>query len=195
MKPIFDSLFLREKHVCPWYCCFTFDNIFRRLVQNPKKILMGLVKPGMTILDVGPGMGFFSIPMAKMVGPEGRILALDIQEKMLQRLKKRAIRNHVEERIECKLVVNSNWGITGEVDFALSFWMVHEVPNQEELLESVYKALMPNGKYLIAEPNFHVSKRMMEKTIESAKSVGFKSVQKPKIFFSRSIVLQKPAMN
>jgi ubiquinone/menaquinone biosynthesis C-methylase UbiE len=191
MKPIFDSLFFREKHVCPWYCCFTFDNIFRRLVQNPEKILMGIVKPGMTVLDVGPGQGYFAIPMAKMVGPEGKILALDIQEKMLQRLKKRAIKNHVEERIECRLVSDSHWGVNGEVDFALSFWMVHEVPNQQEFIESIFKALKDKGKYLMAEPNFHVSKRMMERTIALAKDVGFKTITRPKIFFSNSILLQK----
>jgi 2-polyprenyl-3-methyl-5-hydroxy-6-metoxy-1,4-benzoquinol methylase len=193
MKSLLDKLFFRKKHVCPWYCCFTFDNIFRKLVQNPEKILEGLVQPGMTVLDVGPGMGYFSIPMAKMVGPEGRILALDIQEKMLQRLKERAIRNQVQERVECRLVADSHWGITGEVDFALSFWMVHEVPNQEEFIASIYKALKDNGKYLIAEPNFHVSKKMMEGTIALAKAVGFKSVERPKIFFSKAVVLQKPA--
>ena len=115
MNSILDKFLIREKHVCPWYCCFTFDNIFRRLVQKPENILKGAVQPGMTALDIGSGMGYFSIPMAEMVGPEGKILALDVQEKMLIGLKKRAVRNGVEKRIECRLVKDSVWGISDEL--------------------------------------------------------------------------------
>ena len=194
MHSIFDKFLVREKHVCPWYCCFTFDNIFRRLVQKPEDILKGLVKEGMTALDIGPGMGYFSIPMAKMVGPEGKILALDVQEKMLSGLKKRAVRNGVEKRIDCRLVRDSHWGIADEADFALSFWMVHEVPNQEEFLSSVFMALKAKGQYLIAEPKLHVSPKNMDNTIGSAKHLGFQVIGKPKIFFSRSVLLQKPVL-
>jgi len=194
MNSILDKFLIREKHVCPWYCCFTFDNIFRRLVQKPENILKGAVQPGMTALDIGSGMGYFSIPMAEMVGPEGKILALDVQEKMLIGLKKRAVRNGVEKRIECRLVKDSVWGIADEVDFALAFWMVHEVPNQEELLKSVLTALKAKGQFLIAEPRLHVSSKSMENTIESAKTLGFQIVDEPKIFFSRTVLLQKPAI-
>jgi 2-polyprenyl-3-methyl-5-hydroxy-6-metoxy-1,4-benzoquinol methylase len=54
--------------VCPPWCCFTFDNVFRRLLQNPNRILKPYVKPGWTVLDVGPGMGYFTIPLAKWSG-------------------------------------------------------------------------------------------------------------------------------
>ena len=194
MHSIIDKFLAREKHVCPWYCCFTFDNIFRRLVQKPEDVLKGLVKEGMTALDIGPGMGYFSIPMAKLVGPGGKILALDVQEKMLSGLKKRAVRSGVEKRIDCRLVRDSHWGIADEADFALSFWMVHEVPNQEEFLNSVLIALKAKGQYLIAEPKLHVSPKNMDSTIGLAKNLGFQVMGEPKIFFSRSVLLQKPVL-
>jgi len=49
----------KEKHVCPVESAKGLDNFFRKLVQNPKKILKDYVKKGMTVLDVGCGPGFF----------------------------------------------------------------------------------------------------------------------------------------
>ncbi len=87
--------FLRNKllfgdHVCPWWLAYTWDNRFRNLFQNPEKILGQYVHRGMTVLDVGCGMGFFSIGMARLVGEEGRVIAVDLQEKMIDIVRKRS---------------------------------------------------------------------------------------------------------
>jgi ubiquinone/menaquinone biosynthesis C-methylase UbiE len=191
MRSLSDFLFVRKRHVCPWYCCFTFDNIFRKLVQNPKKILSDYVKPGFRILDIGPGQGYFSIPMAEMVGPKGEIVAVDIQEKMVERLEKRARKYHVSDRIKCKLVKDANYSFNSEFDFALAFWMIHEVPDKENLFNSIYRALKPGKLLLVAEPLLHVTAKMFEKTREIAESTGFKVINRPKIFFSKAVVLEK----
>jgi len=96
MKNLFDCFFVRDKHVCPWWMCFTFDNLLRRLVQNPEKVIEPYVREGDTVLDVGPGMGYFSIPLAKIVGEKGRVFAADVQSQMLNALQKRAKRAGVE---------------------------------------------------------------------------------------------------
>ncbi len=59
----------RSGNVCPWWLCPTFDNPLRRLIHNPDRILAGLVRPGEIALDLGCGMGYFSIPLARLVGP------------------------------------------------------------------------------------------------------------------------------
>jgi len=79
MKDHFRKLFVRDKHVCPWWCCFTFDNFLRKLLHNSEKILQPYVAEGNTILDIGPGMGYFTIPLARMVGEKGKVIAADIQ--------------------------------------------------------------------------------------------------------------------
>ena len=50
-------------HVCPSWCGFFIDNPLRRLIHNPTKIFGPYVQPGMTVMDVGCGMGLFSIAM------------------------------------------------------------------------------------------------------------------------------------
>ena len=87
-------------HICPWWGGYFIDNPLRRLIHDPKKILGRYVKPGMTVMDVGCGMGLFSIAMAKIVGDQGRVIAVDLQQQMLDTLRRRAERAGVGDRIE-----------------------------------------------------------------------------------------------
>ena len=80
------------KHVCPRWLGYFLLCPLRRLGQKPEKILAPFVSEGMTALDIGPGMGYFSLPMAQMVGPGGKVLCVDVQEKMLRSLGSRAAR-------------------------------------------------------------------------------------------------------
>ena len=66
-------------HVCPWWGGYFIDNWFRRWLHNPKRVLSSYVDPGMTALDFGCGMGIFSIAMARKVGDEGQVIAVDVQ--------------------------------------------------------------------------------------------------------------------
>ena len=86
-------------HICPWWGGYFIDNPLRRLLHNPEKIVGPYVQPGMTVMDVGCGMGFFSIAMAKMVGDSGRVIAVDLQQKMLDVLRQRATKAGVADRI------------------------------------------------------------------------------------------------
>jgi ubiquinone/menaquinone biosynthesis C-methylase UbiE len=70
-------------HVCPHRAAFILDNWIRRLFQNPVKIVGEYVKEGDTVIDFGCGPGFFSIPLARLVGEKGKVFAVDLQEEML----------------------------------------------------------------------------------------------------------------
>jgi len=189
MKNLSDYFFVRNNHVCPWWLCFTFDNLLRRLVQNPEKIIESYVHSGDTVLDVGPGMGYFSIPLAKMVGERGRVFAADVQEEMLNALQKRAKRAGVEKRITLHLCKKDSLGLDTKFDFALAFWMIHEVPEQESFFKEIRSLLKPNGNLLISEPTIHVTKAMYEETVKKAIRAGFTLIGSPNIFLSRSALL------
>ncbi|MCG6537276.1 MAG: class I SAM-dependent methyltransferase, partial [Syntrophales bacterium LBB04] len=185
MKNPFISL-LRSKHVCPWWLCFTFDNFLRPLFHDPVRMLKGYIREGDTVLDVGPGMGYFTIPMARMVGETGKVIAADVQQRMLTFLESRAKKAGLARRIEPHLVSQESLGIDEPLDFALAFWMVHEVPDQGRFLEELKSLLKPGGLFLLVEPAMHVSKKMYRETEHRAQAAGLALKEKPKIFMSRS---------
>ena len=186
MKNPVITLLFRDKHVCPWWCCYAFDNFLRKLFHDPEKILRPYVAEGNTVLDIGPGMGYFSIPLASMVGEEGKVIAVDIQPEMLKVLQKRAKKAGVEHQIIPHLCKNDSLGLNTRVDFILAFWMVHEVPDQLVFFKEIKSLLKPSGKFLLSEPILHVNQAMVDETMKKAESVGLVLKEKPKIFLSRS---------
>jgi ubiquinone/menaquinone biosynthesis C-methylase UbiE len=62
--------------VCPAERSGWLTSSFRRLLQNPERILRGLVQEGQAAVDLGCGPGFFTLPLAQMVGPSGRVMAV-----------------------------------------------------------------------------------------------------------------------
>ena len=119
-------------HVCPWWGGYFIDNRLRRLLHNPEKIVGPYVQPGMTVMDVGCGMGLFSIAMAKMVGDSGLVIAVDLQPKMLDVLWRRAAASGRGRPHSTSQMRAGSPGCRGQADFALAFMMVHEVPDQRQ---------------------------------------------------------------
>ncbi len=197
----FEEVVVGEKnekghHICPWYMAYLFDNPLRPLIHDPEKILGHYVKPGMTVLDIGCGMGFFSLGMAKMVGPEGRVISLDLQDRMLEILGRRARRRGLSERIDSRLVEGGPFPVEVPVDFALCFWMVHEVPDQAHFFKELSRVLEPGANVFIAEPGMrHVTPEDLEETVRIASGEGFSVIKRPKIRMSHAVVLKKGEIN
>lgn len=185
----------RNNRICPVERAGSLDNKIRRWLQNPQKILSPYVEEGMTVLDVGCGPGFFSLDMAQMVGNSGRVIASDLQEGMLQKVRDKIKGTELEGRIKLHNCEEDKIGISENVDFVLIFYMFHEVPNQEEFLNEIGSILKPNGQVLIVEPPFHVSKSAFEEIIRKARNAGFTLVERPKVFLSKTAVLKKGEQN
>jgi ubiquinone/menaquinone biosynthesis C-methylase UbiE len=179
-----------SSRICSWKIAFALDNPIRRLIHDPNKILGGHIEPGQTVLDIGCGPGTFSIAMAKMVGESGKVIAVDVQEEMLQIVRTKAAQQGLESRMVTHKSDPDRIGLSEKVDFALAFYMVHEVPGAETFLKEVASVLKPNGKLLIVEPMIHVSATAFEKTIEVARQADLSPISGPKIFFSRSKLFQ-----
>jgi len=77
------------------------------------------------------------------------------------------------------------------VDFALAFYMVHEVPDGEALLRQVAECLRPQGRLLLVEPIFHVPRAAFEATLRAAERAGLRVVAHPRIRFSRAVLLAR----
>ncbi len=176
-------------HLCPWYLAYTFDNPIRKLIHKPEKALGEFIKPGFTTMDLGCGMGHFSLGMARMVGASGKVYAVDLQSKMLEVLRKRARRNGLESIIETRKVGKKELGSYDPVDFILACWMIHEIPDKERLFSELAGIIKDDGKLLIAEPKFHVKEKDLDKSVEIAEAKGFKVMGKPKLGFSYTALL------
>jgi ubiquinone/menaquinone biosynthesis C-methylase UbiE len=180
-----------KQMVCPWWMCFTFDNFLRRMVQHPEAILKPYIKPGWTALDVGPGMGYFTIALAKLVGENGRVIAVDVGAKMLATIHHKAVKAGVASRIVLHQNTPESIGIHEATDFCLVFWMVHEVPDRARFFSEIIDNLKPGGLMLLSEPKIHVTRRSFDVTLQIAKSAGFTPLSEPEIFLSYSVLMQK----
>lgn len=146
---------------------------------------------GMTVMDFGCGMGLFSIAMAELVGEGGCVIAVDVQQKMLDVLHQRAERAGVADRIRTHRCEPTALGVDGPVDFVLAFWSAHEVPDLRGLLADVHGCLVEGGKFLVAEPKGHVSAEAFGKMVAVAEEVGLRPFAWPRVRLSRAVVLGK----
>lgn len=180
-----------DKHVCPVERAGGLDNRFRRWLQNPRKILAPFVKEGMTVMDVGCGPGFFTLDVARMAGESGRAIASDLQEGMLEIVRKKIQGTDLEDRVILHRCGNDKIGWTEPIDFALVFYVVHEMPDSQSLFEELYSILKPGGRVLVVEPPIHVSKKAFREMTAIAQAAGFTPEPGPKMLFSKTVVLTK----
>jgi len=140
-------------------------------------------------------MGFFSIPMARMTGPRGNVICIDVQKKMLSYLGKRAQKAGVSAVMNYRLCSEDSLGIddlAGTIDFLLLFAVLHEIPNRESLFVQINRALRRGGRVLFAEPEGHVKRNDFDASVAMALRNGFTVAGHPQpIWRSHAILLEK----
>jgi len=148
----------------------------------------------MTVLDVGSAMGFFSLPMAEMVGSGGKVVCVDVQPGMLRVLRRRAAQAGLADRIETHESTAHAIGLQGRdgtFDFALAFTVLHEVGDLSGFLREIYQLLQPQTRFLLTEPVKRVSRTDFDRTISLAQAQGFTVIDHPDIRLSHTAVLMK----
>jgi ubiquinone/menaquinone biosynthesis C-methylase UbiE len=180
--------------VCPWWLGYLLISPLRRLQFNPTKALAAWVREGMTVLEPGPGMGFFTLPLARLVGPRGRVIALDVQPKMIRKLQHRLAKAGLQARVEARLVPADSLviaGLAGQVDFTLAFAMVHEMPSAANFFAEAAAVSKPGARLLLVEPAGHITDEEFAAQLRDAAQAGFREVDRPRIRRSLAVLLQK----
>jgi SAM-dependent methyltransferase len=139
-------------------------------------------------------MGFFTLELARRVGEAGRVVAVDVQPKMLAVLERRAARAGLQRRLETRPVRPDSIDLAdlaGKFDFALAFAMVHEMPDGGLFFRELSAALKPGGIALLAEPRGHVKIGAFDQELAAAAGAGLTVVERPKVRRSHAAVLRK----
>lgn len=180
--------------VCPWWLGYLLLLPLRRLRHSARRILGPHLREGMMVVEPGPGMGFFTLDMARMVGPKGRVVAVDVQEKMLRVLRRRAAKAGLAERIDARLAPAERLGLDdllGRADLVVAIYMVHEMPDAAGFFAEAHRALRPGGRLLFAEPRHHVSNATFDRSLEAAARAGFASAGEVRFPGARAVLLSR----
>jgi len=179
---------------CPVWLSWLLTNPLSPGDGDSTALLDGLgLKPGMRLLDVGCGPGRVSIPAARRVGPDGQVVALDVQEAMLKKLQQRAaargvanIRTIVGPVQEAALEADS-------CDRALLVWVLGEIPDQPAALRKIFGALKPGGLLSITETLRDPHYQRVATVLRLAESTGFRRGEYYKSCLSYTLHFVKPA--
>lgn len=166
----------------------------RKLVESPKKIFAPLVDEGMVVLEPGCAMGFFTLPLARMVGPAGKVIAVDIQAEMLASLERRARKAGLIDRIEIREAGPDGLGVDdleNSVDFCTVFHVAHEVPDQNRFFCEISATLKPGARLLLIEPGWHVSEDEFELSLSAAAAAGLRQVEDPEVRGERKALFER----
>lgn len=182
------------EHAMPWWMGYFLISPIRKIRHNPNEILTPYVKEGMTILEIGPGMGFFSLPLAEIVGSKGKIISVELQEQMLIHLRKRIAKKGYSERFELRKCSPDSLKIDDikeKIDFALVFAVAHEVNSKEKFFAEIEPTLKPGAKLLLADPTGHETKEGFQKSLSIAQGLGMNLLGDLKIANSYGALLEK----
>lgn len=165
----------------------------RRVTESPARLLSPYVRTGDTVIDLGCGPGFFTLPMAEMVGENGSVIAIDVQEEMLSMLRGEAEERGLLSHIHLHLCRGDSLALEREVhaSFALAFHVLHETEDVARMLSELHDAMGPGARLLVAEPIFEVGKNEFRETIRKAERAGFRYLASPFVFLSRTALMER----
>lgn len=189
------SAVMPAPHRCPWWVQYMLISPLRRLLEPPAKLVGPQVEPGMTVLDPGCGFGFISLPLARMVGPEGRVLSVDVEPRAVERLKRRARKAGLADRIDARKCDARDLGLddlAGQVDLVTVVHTLHEFEDLPGFLAQVATLLKPTGRLLVVEPRGHVTAELFATEMEVCQRAGFRALDPPALGSRRFAALLAP---
>lgn len=184
------------KRVCPWWLGYFLASPIRRWLmrEDAAQILAPYVREGMTVFEPGPGMGFFTLELARLVGASGKVVAVDLQPRMIAGLKRRAAKAGLLDRIETRVARPDSLGVddlVGRVDFTLAYALVHEMPDSAKFFREGAPVSKAGALLLLAEPTGHVKEDEFEAELKQASEAGFVIAGRPAVPHSRAVLLRK----
>ncbi|WP_070964035.1 class I SAM-dependent methyltransferase [Vibrio sonorensis] len=168
------------------------DTRWRRWLQNPYNIFQPYIKEGMKVMDFGCGSGFATEDLLKLVGPTGKVSAVDCQREMLEITKRKVSApnlNFIQYHAGKGVVSQEE---LGSYDLVIAFYVMHEVEELGKALADLRAALKPGGQLIMIEFSFD---RRFESYLDTAITQGFHVRKGPRVFLSRTASLPVPEIS
>ena len=189
------SLLDQASHqVCPWWIGYLLASPVRRMFHQPAELLAPHVRQGMTVLEPGPGMGFFTLELARLVSGAGRVIAVDIQPRMIEALRRRAAKAGVLARLDTRLASPQFVGSGGSdrgggvhAGICRGAWLPAAAP----FFRQVAQVSKSGARLLFVEPSGHVTASAFEAELQAARDAGFVQVGSPSVRRSHAALLEK----
>ena len=181
-----------HKFPMPEFAANIIDNPIRRRIQPPNETAIRHgIEPGMTVLEVGPGNGTYTIATARRVGENGKVTTIDIEPKMIERVNRRSqmeeIRN-IEARVADVYELPFDDGF---VDVIYMIAVIGEIPAPEQAMREFYRVLSPSGTLVFSEllldPDYPRAKTLIGK----ANAASFQLKKKVGNFFYYTLIFEK----
>ncbi len=170
------------------------DNPFSKINRAATIIENSDLKPGMSVIDIGCGPGRLTIPLAKKVGPTGKVLAMDIQTAMLDKVKNKSIAANLTNINFLHGGIGDGKLEQNEFDRAMLVTVLGEIPNQEKALKEIYNGLKGNGTLSVTEIIFDTHFQRQSTILKLAKATGFKMKNKFGNSIAFTIILEKTTL-
>jgi precorrin-6B methylase 2 len=158
----------------------------RETEERPQAVIDALdIEPGQTIADLGAGSGYYSFRIAPIVGPNGKVLAIDVQPAMLSAIHTRAQRERVENLETALARADDPHLAPASVDLLFMVDVYHELEYPYEVMTRVREALKPGGRVALIEyrkedPNVpikEVHKMSEQQIVRELTAAGFKHLR------------------
>ncbi len=172
------------------------DSNYRRKLQPPDKIIQrsGITK-GMRVLEVGCGSGAYTTFVARAVGEEGKVYALDIQPEMLQQLEHKLAKPENEDIKNIELVNSSAYDLPfddGSLDLVYMVTVLQEIPDRSKALQQVRRVLKPGGVLAVTEWLVDPDYPWKSTTIRLGREAGFHLDEALGNFWQYTVRFRKP---
>ena len=181
-----------HKFPIPEFLAGLIDNPLRRRIQPPEEMpLRHGVEPGMRVLDVGPGNGRYTLATARYVGAGGRVVAVDIEPRMVERVRARARAEGVDN-VEARVADVYDLPFDeGTFDAAYLIAVIGEIPEPERALAEFHRVLRPGGRLAFSEVLLDPDYPLASTLVRRAAAAGFRLRERRGGFFAYTLVFEK----
>jgi ubiquinone/menaquinone biosynthesis C-methylase UbiE len=181
------------KFPMPEFLANLIDNPIRRKIQPPGEMpLRHKIEAGMTVLEVGPGNGRYTVETARRVGEAGKVVAIDIEPKMIERLNQRAQVEGISN-LEAKTAnVYDLPFVEHTFDAIYLLTVIGEIPEPDRALREFYRVLKPSGTLAFSEVWTDPDYPLAGTLIRMAHRANFRLKERLGNFFAYTLVFEKP---